>query len=99
VALFSNATIRLSSDLEHLSSGKEFDRRVQQLGVGSGQPSEQAFRAILHVLKARPADCIFVDDTARHVCAAAALGLRAHHFRSTAVPVIVTVPEGDVLMP
>jgi putative hydrolase of the HAD superfamily len=85
VALFSNATTRLPRDLERLGLDQEFDQVFNSSALGAAKPSEQAFRAVLETLEATAADCIFVDDTAGHVVAAAALGLQTHHFRSAAV--------------
>ena len=84
VALFSNATTRLTADLVQLGLDREFDAVFNSSALGSVKPDEAAFRAVLEALGTGPADVLFVDDTAGHVAAAAALGLRAHQFRSVA---------------
>jgi len=86
VALFSNATTRLASDLAQLGLNGEFDHVFNSAELGACKPRDEAFRAVLDALGNRPAECLFVDDTAGHVAAAAALGLKAHQFQT--VPVL-----------
>jgi FMN phosphatase YigB (HAD superfamily) len=47
---------------------------------------QRAFWAVLRALGCCAADCLFVDDTAGHVLAAAGLGLQGHHFRPAPGP-------------
>jgi putative hydrolase of the HAD superfamily len=84
VALLSNATSRLPADLARLGLDTEFDAVFSSAVLGVAKPDTRAFRAVLRALACHAADCLFVDDTAGHVLAAAGLGLHAHHFRSAA---------------
>jgi putative hydrolase of the HAD superfamily len=82
VALLSNATSRLPADLARLGLDTEFDAVFSSAVLGVAKPDPRVFAAVLRALGCRAADCLFVDDTAGHVSAAAGLGLHAHHFRS-----------------
>jgi putative hydrolase of the HAD superfamily len=62
-----------------------FDVVVLSREVGLRKPDPAVFRLTLDRLRARPADCLFVDDTPANTAAARALGLAAHDHRSTAV--------------
>jgi putative hydrolase of the HAD superfamily len=84
VALLSNATSRLPADLARLGLDTEFDAVFSSAVLGAAKPDPRVFSAVLRALGCRAADCLFVDDTAGHVSAAAGLGLHAHHFRSAA---------------
>ncbi|MBJ7451835.1 MAG: HAD-IA family hydrolase, partial [Blastococcus sp.] len=42
------------------------------------------FRLVCEGLGLAPGQCLFVDDSAEHVAAAAAVGLTVHHHRSAA---------------
>jgi putative hydrolase of the HAD superfamily len=84
VALFSNATTRLATDLVRLGLDGEFDLVLNSSELGARKPDERAFRAALGALGTQPGNCLFVDDTAEHVRAAAALGLHTHQFHDVA---------------
>ncbi len=80
VALISNATSRLESDLERLGLQDEFDVVVNSSRVGIAKPDEGIFRHAAAALGVSLEECLFIDDTAGHVDAAAKLGLRTIHF-------------------
>ncbi|WP_158544820.1 HAD-IA family hydrolase [Blastococcus sp. TF02-09] len=84
VALLSNATDRLRSDLRALSLVEEFDAVFSSAELGVAKPDPEVFVRVCAALGRAPEQCLFVDDSAEHVAAAAALGLRAHHYRSVA---------------
>ncbi len=82
VALLSNATDRLRSDLRALSLEDEFDAIFGSAELGVAKPDPEVFARVCSALDRTPAQCLFVDDSAGHVAAAAAAGLRAHRYRS-----------------
>ncbi len=82
VALLSNATDRLRPDLRALSLEEEFDAVFSSAELGVAKPDPEVFRHVCASLGREPGQCLFVDDSAGHAAAAAAVGLRAHHFRS-----------------
>ena len=84
VALLSNATDRLRSDLRALSLDDEVDAVFSSAELGVAKPEPEVFVLVCEALGRAPEQCLFVDDSAEHVGAAAAVGLTAHHYRSTA---------------
>ncbi|SDF40630.1 putative hydrolase of the HAD superfamily [Blastococcus aurantiacus] len=84
VALLSNATDRLRSDLRALSLDEEFDVVFSSAELGVAKPERAVFTLACAALGLAPEQCLFVDDSAEHVAAAAQVGLEAHHFRSAA---------------
>lgn len=84
VALLSNATDRLGSDLRALALDREFDAVFNSADLGVAKPDPEVFRRVCAALGLAPEQCLFVDDSAEHVAAAEAVGLTAHHYRSAA---------------
>lgn len=82
VALLSNATDRLRSDLRALSLDEEFDVVFSSADLGVAKPERAVFALVCEALGLAPEDCLFVDDSVEHVAAAAQVGLEAHHYRS-----------------
>ena len=84
VGLVTNATDRLNRDLESLGVAHHFDFIVNSSEVGFSKPSPEIFKHALALSGASPSQAVFVDDTASHVSAARALGIRSYHFASAA---------------
>ena len=84
VALLSNATDRLRSDLRRLSLDEEVDAVFSSAELGVAKPDPEVFTLVCAALGLAPGQCLFVDDSAEHVAAAARVGLEAHHYRSAA---------------
>jgi len=84
VALLSNATDRLRRDLRALCLEDEFDAVFSSAELGVAKPDPEVFRLVCTALGREPEQCLFVDDSAGHAAGAAAVGLRAHHYRSVA---------------
>ncbi|ARQ68491.1 HAD family hydrolase [Streptomyces marincola] len=82
VVLVSNATTRLEADLAALGLDRAFDAVVNTSRIGFAKPDPRVLHAAAGRVGADPARCLFVDDTAGHVEAARAAGLRAHHYRT-----------------
>lgn len=82
VALLSNATDRLRSDLRALSLDEEVDAVFSSAELGVAKPEPEVFTRVCDALDLAPGQCLFVDDSVGHVAAAAAVGLTVHHFRS-----------------
>lgn len=60
-----------------------FHARVLSFEQGVAKPQAEAFRRALDAAGTAVEHCFFVDDKAENIDAAAALGLRGHHFRDT----------------
>jgi len=80
VALLTNATSRLWSDLAALGLLTEFDHVLNSSELGLAKPDPRVFVQVCRQVGAEVSACWFVDDSARNVRAAADAGLRAHHF-------------------
>jgi len=61
-----------------------FDVIVDATHTGILKPDPRAYAAITEALRLAPADCVFVDDQARNVAGARAVGMPAVHFDVTA---------------
>lgn len=81
VALFSNATSRLDSDLSRLGLTDEVDVVFNSSTMGLAKPSPESFTAVLEGLGITAGSCLFVDDTLVNTRSAEGLGFKAHHFR------------------
>lgn len=81
VCLITNATSRLPTDLERLGIQHEFDCIINSAAVGVAKPQPAIFQAALTALGVDAADALFVDDTAKNVLAAEALGIMGHHYQ------------------
>jgi len=83
VVLLTNATSRLYQDLENLGLAESFDAVLTSFELGMTKPDPRLFEHACAVLGRTPSECLFVDDSASTVRAAARLGLRTHLFRGT----------------
>ncbi len=84
LVLVSNATLRLEDDLARLGLSDLADHVVNSARVGLAKPDPGILRLAASLAGVRPERCLFVDDTAENVDAAAALGMRTVHFQEAA---------------
>jgi putative hydrolase of the HAD superfamily len=63
---------------------EQFDLIVDATHTGILKPDPRAYAAVTEALKLAPADCVFVDDQARNVAGARAVGWQTVHFDVTA---------------
>ena len=82
VALLSNATSRLESDLDRLGIADQFDAVLNSSRIGVAKPAPGIFLAACRALGVRPRQCAFVDDSSQNVRSASRLGMVGHTFRS-----------------
>ena len=97
VGLLTNATTRLRDDLGVLGLDDELDLVLNSSELGVCKPDPAVFEEACHRMEAHPRECVFVDDSATNVAAAAAVGLDAHHYRdprSLAAVLGVAPPRG-----
>jgi putative hydrolase of the HAD superfamily len=80
VALLSNASSRLVDDLRLSGILDRFDAVLGSADLGACKPDPTVFEAAADRLGVPLRRCLFVDDTAGHVAAAQALGMRAVRF-------------------
>jgi epoxide hydrolase-like predicted phosphatase len=81
-ALLSNASPRLSDLLDELQVSDIFDVSVISGQVGVQKPDPAIYHIVLERLALSAPETIFVDDFARNVEAAHALGMQTLHFNA-----------------
>jgi putative hydrolase of the HAD superfamily len=84
VALLSNATTRLRSDLAAHDIADDFDCIFSTAEIGIAKPDPQVFAFVGQTLNVDPDEWLFVDDTAENVAAAMGLGVRSHVYSNLA---------------
>ena len=84
VALLTNATTRLSTDLALLGLDHEIDMVFNTSHLGIAKPDRQVFEHVARVLDVQPRHCVFVDDHPDNVAAARAVGMTGHRFTRSA---------------
>jgi putative hydrolase of the HAD superfamily len=82
LVLLTNATSRLSADLEKLGIGNAFDIIFNSSEIGLIKPDKKVFKKVCDGLKLNPSEAIFIDDTKANVEAATSVGLNGIHFTS-----------------
>ncbi len=80
LAVLSNAPEDTAQAVSGLPVAAYFRHLVFSCHLKLAKPDPACFRAALGVLRAEPADVIFLDDRPENVAGAAALGIRAVHF-------------------
>ncbi|HEU0241001.1 MAG TPA: HAD-IA family hydrolase [Micromonosporaceae bacterium] len=80
VGLATNGTDRLDADLADLGIADLFDTVVNASSIGVAKPHPEFFAAACRALGVLPAECLFVDDSARFVAGARAAGLLAYRY-------------------
>lgn len=78
VALLSNATTRLRSDLHKLDLTDELDVIFNTAEIGIAKPDPAVFHHVLGELGVEAGDALFIDDLAENVAGAASVGITAH---------------------
>lgn len=59
---------------------KLFHSIIYSFEVGISKPDKRAYELILDKLKAKPEECLFIDDSKRNLVAAQKLGIQTIHF-------------------
>ncbi|HEY2126834.1 MAG TPA: HAD family phosphatase [Streptosporangiaceae bacterium] len=80
LAVLSNAPGDTAQAVAGLPVAAHFEHLMFSCDLKLAKPDPECFRAALAVLRAAPADVIFLDDRPDNVAGAAALGIRSIHF-------------------
>ncbi|MEY2434058.1 MAG: putative hydrolase of the superfamily [Acidimicrobiaceae bacterium] len=80
LALFSNASTRLESELASCGLDLEFDVVFNSSRLGMAKPDPEAFLTVARLLEVPPELCLFVDDRKSNVEGARAAGMHAEQF-------------------
>lgn len=84
VALVTNATDRLPTDLAALGVLDAFDHIVNSSAVGAAKPDLAIYHHALGLVGTSAGETLYIDDTDRYLGPAQALGLVCHHYRGIA---------------
>ncbi len=82
VALVSNATTRLESDLARQGLDVLADAVVNTARIGAAKPDPHVYRVAAEQVEAPVHRCLFIDDTPADVTAARDVGMTAVHYRT-----------------
>jgi putative hydrolase of the HAD superfamily len=82
VVLATNATSRLTIDLESLGLSNRFHAIANSSRLGVAKPDPAFFQAALQLAEVSSNEALFIDDTLENVRSASRLGITSHHFRS-----------------
>jgi putative hydrolase of the HAD superfamily len=82
VAVMTNATTRLTDDLDALGLLASVDAVFSSAELGVAKPDPAAFTMVCRALATEPRECAFVDDTPANAAAAGELGMRSHLYRT-----------------
>ncbi len=83
VAVLTNATTRLTTELAMLGLDRELDGVVSSAEIGFGKPHPEAYLAALALLDGVASETLFCDDNEVNVTGAAAVGLMSAHVPDT----------------
>jgi FMN phosphatase YigB (HAD superfamily) len=81
IALLTNATTRLNSDLAMLGLTDRFSSVFNSSEIGCCKPDVRIFQIAVQKLNCVPSEVLFIDDSLSHVESAKSVGLTVHHFR------------------
>jgi putative hydrolase of the HAD superfamily len=84
VVVVTNATVWLDADLAAMELTGLADAVVNSAEVGAVKPEERIYRIAAERARVVPERCLFVDDSARNVAAARALGMTGVDYREPA---------------
>jgi putative hydrolase of the HAD superfamily len=93
IVLVTNATTRLSADLDRLGLRGELDVIVSSAAVGVAKPAARFFQLALELARVPPSGAFFVDDGERNVAAARSLGIASLCF--SALPALERALESQ----
>jgi glucose-1-phosphatase len=83
LGLLSNTDPLHSEHIErHFSFTRHFPTRVYSCRVGSSKPAAAIYKEAMRLVKAKPADTLFIDDVAEFADAARQVGMDAIHFEN-----------------
>ena len=84
VVLVTNATSRLSQDINNHGLDNMFDGIINSSEVGFAKPSHSFFNKVMRQLGVRFDEVIYIDDSETNVQSAMQLGIRSHHYQNHA---------------
>ncbi len=82
IALLTNATSRLNTDLQILGILDLFDIIYNSAEIGIAKPDPRLFNHVLGTINHSASEILFVDDSRENIHAAKSLGFHVHLFES-----------------
>lgn len=82
IALLTNGTTRLDSDLVKLGVKDRFFKIFNSADIGLCKPDNKIFQHVVDELGCETSEILFVDDSEFNVQAAQYLGLQTYHYKS-----------------
>ncbi|WP_191905927.1 HAD family hydrolase [Nitrincola iocasae] len=82
LVLVTNATSRLTADLDKVNLLSRFDVVVNSSTIGVAKPDPKFFEKALALSESQAAHTVFVDDKLSNVHAASSLGIESFHHQS-----------------
>ena len=83
VVLTTNATSRLTNDLDAAGLDSYFHAIANSAEIGFAKPHVEFFQGALAIAKGSAADCVYVDDSPGNIEAASALGIKSELYTSS----------------
>ena len=84
IGILTNNHDRFEEYLNRVGIDELFDAVINTHRIGVAKPDRGAYTYALDALKVEAKSCLFIDDLARNVEGAEAVGLPAHHFHNQA---------------
>ena len=78
LAILSNASDKLESDLQHFQIDHYFDVVVNSHRIGVAKPDTAAYQIALQQMDRQPQEVLFIDNQERNTKVAEALGITSH---------------------
>ncbi len=82
IAILTNGTSRLNSDLKKIGLDNKFFKVFNSAKIGVCKPSKEIYLHVLESLGCLSHEILFVDDSLSHVEAAHELGFKTHHYKT-----------------
>ncbi|MEK6963290.1 MAG: HAD family hydrolase [Nanoarchaeota archaeon] len=95
LGLLSNSTIFDEEALKKMSVNHLFDAKVYSWQMGTLKPDKKNFDKVCELLHEKPTECLFIDNSLKHIEAAKALGMKTIHFNFTGNPLSDTACEKE----
>lgn len=80
VAVLTNGTSRLNSDLLNLNLLNQFFKIFNSADIGYCKPDHKIFHHVIAELNCEPSEILFIDDSLSHIKAAEMLGMNVCHY-------------------
>ena len=95
LGLLSNNTVFEEEALKRMGIKGLFDAEVYSWQIGTLKPAKKNFQKICELLQVKPTECLFIDNSLKHIEVAKALGMKTIHFNFIDNPLNDIVSEKE----